>query len=196
MGRTNALLATFAIEGAATEVLLPLVYDELRQLASGHLVGERTDISLQATALVHEAYLRLVAANPFDRDTQWDNRPHFFAAASEAMRRILVDHARKKLRLKREGNRNRLDLSQVDLEAPVPSDEVIAVHELLHGLEAIDPFAARLVKLRYFMGCTIPEAAEILGVSPRKVNQVWAYARAWMLAEIEANAELPATLPT
>jgi len=173
-------------DAEAAERLLPLVYGELRELAHRHMRREAPGHSLHTTALVHEAYLRLVGSNPTEREreSRWDGQRHFFAAASEAMRRILVEHARRKQRLKRGGTYQQRDLAHVEILAPIPSDDVIAVHETLERLETVDAQAARLVKLRYFLGFTIPEAAQQLDVSPRKANQLWAYARAWMLAEM------------
>jgi RNA polymerase sigma factor (TIGR02999 family) len=187
MTHLSQVLAQIELEGiTATDEMLPLVYDDLRRLAAEHLAHEKPGMSLQATALVHEAYLRLVGSNPTEREreSRWDGQRHFFAAASEAMRRILVEHARRKQRLKRGGTYQQRDLAHVEILAPIPSDDVIAVHETLERLEAVDAQAARLVKLRYFLGFTIPEAAQQLDVSPRKANQLWAYARAWMLAEM------------
>jgi RNA polymerase sigma factor (TIGR02999 family) len=171
------------IEGGdprAAEQLLPLVYDELRKLAAAHIAQEKPGQTLQATALVHEAYLRLVAKEP----RQWDSRRHFFAAAAEAMRRILVENARSKRSLKRGGARRRVELENVDLAASSPPDELIVVHEALDEFEQTDPTAARLVKLRYFLGLTIPQAAEVLGVSPRTADRLWGYARAWLFRKV------------
>ena len=164
------------------ELLLPLVYDELRRLAAAKLAHEKPGQTLQATALVHEAYLRLVDV---EKAQHWDSRGHFFAAAAEAMRRILVQKARSKSRLKRGGDLEWCDLPAGEIVAPATSEETLAVDEALGRLEAINPAAGELVKLRYFAGMTIPDAAEALGVSPRKANQLWAYARAWLLAELQ-----------
>ena len=163
---------------AAADRLLPLVYDELRSLAARKIHHERPDITLQATALVHEAYLRLVGS---ELRASWDSRAHFFGAAAEAMRRILVDAARHRSRLKRGGGAQREPLVDVEINAKLDPDEILEVHEALDRLEAVQPQAARLVKLRYFAGFTIPEAAGMLEVSPRKANQLWAYAKAWLL---------------
>jgi RNA polymerase sigma factor (TIGR02999 family) len=169
----------------AAEQLLPLVYDELRKLATQKMAQEKPGQTLQATALVHEAYIRLVDTEKAQR---WDSRGHFFAAAAEAMRRILVERARRKGRLKRGAELARHDLDEVDIEAPVQSEEILDVDEALAKLESANDTAARLVKLRYFGGLTIREAAEALGISSRKANQVWAYARAWLLAEMGESA--------
>jgi RNA polymerase sigma factor (TIGR02999 family) len=167
-------------DSAATQQLLPLVYDELRELAASRLAGEKPGQTLQATALVHEAYMRLVGGD----HCQWDNRGHFFAAAAEAMRRILVESARRKGRIKRGAGLVAQDLAQLQIAAPAKPDEVLAVDEALSKLESQNPVAAQLVKLRYFAGLTGRQAAEVLDVSSRKADQIWAYARAWLMAEI------------
>jgi RNA polymerase sigma factor (TIGR02999 family) len=165
----------------AAERLLPLVYDELRALAAHKMRKERPDATLQATALVHEAYLRLVGAG---RDSGWKNRSHFFAAAAESMRRILVEAARRKSRLKRGGDRAREPFSDIEINARLDPEDIVAIHEALDKLESAQAEAAQLVKLRYFAGFTINEAATLLDISPRKANQLWAYAKAWLLDEI------------
>ena len=164
----------------AAEQLLPLVYDELRTLAAGKMAEEKPGQTLQATALVHEAYLRLVDV---DRRQQWDGRRHFFAAAAEAMRRILVEQARRKGRLRHGGGLTR-DPGEPDVAALEPPPRLLAVDEALGKLAATSPQAAELVKLRYFAGLTNAQAAAVLGVSPRKANQIWAYARAWLQEEL------------
>lgn len=167
-------------QGASDE-LLPLVYEELRAMAARKMASERPDSTLQATALVHEAYVRLVGSG----DGQgWNHRGHFFAAAAEAMRRILVEIARGKSRLKRGGDLEREALFESAIAEPVKSDQVLAVNEAMEQLEKTNPQAAQLVTLRYFAGFTNADAAEALGVSPRKANQLWAYARVWLAAEI------------
>ncbi len=156
---------------------MPLVYEELRKLAAARLAREKPGQTLQATALVHEAYLRLVGganAKP------WNGRGHFFAAAAEAMRRILVENARRKRRLKHGGARRRVDLNEAVLSIDGPAEELLAVDEALERLALEEPQAAELVKLHYFAGLTIEEAAEVLGVSARKGYRIWAYARAWL----------------
>ncbi|HHK42452.1 MAG TPA: sigma-70 family RNA polymerase sigma factor [Planctomycetaceae bacterium] len=165
-------------DATAADRLLPLVYNELRTLAARRMHHERPDITLQTTALVHEAYLRLVGSAS---QAGWENRGHFFGAAAEAMRRILVDAARHRSRLKRGGGAPRQPLVDVEINAKLDPDEILAIHEALDRLESVQPQAAQLVKLRYFAGFTIPEAAEMLEVSPRKANQLWAYAKAWLL---------------
>jgi RNA polymerase sigma factor (TIGR02999 family) len=168
---------------SAAEHLLPLVYDELRRLAAARMAQESPDHTLQATALVHEAYIRLVDV---DQAQHWDSRGHFFAAAAEAMRRILVEKARHKSRLRHGGGARRENREPGDLVAPSTPEEILAVHEGLDALEATNAEAARLVKLRYFAGMTIPEAAAALAVSPRKADQLWSYARAWLLSELRS----------
>ena len=166
----------------AAAQLLPLVYGELRQLAASRMLDERPDHTLQATALVHEAYMRLVDGDEVDH---WNSRGHFFIAAAEAMRRILVEHARSKDRLKRGGQWKQRDMDLGELLSPVKRDEVLVVGAALDELEARKPQAAMLVKLRYFAGFTNAEAAKIVGISPRKANQIWTYARAFLQAETE-----------
>jgi RNA polymerase sigma factor (TIGR02999 family) len=159
--------------------LLPLVYDELRRLAAHKLAQERPGQTLQATALVHEAYLRLVGHNP---DQHWDHRGHFFAAAAEAMRRILVERARGKRRRKHGGGLLNQDSNLDDLAGPETRDplEVLAVHEALDQLAAKAPRKAELVKLRYFLGCTMGEAAQVLGIAQSTAEEDWTYSKAWL----------------
>jgi RNA polymerase sigma factor (TIGR02999 family) len=168
----------------AAEQLLPLVYDELRRLAAEKLAREKPGQTLQATALVHEAYLRLVDV---EKARHWKSRGLFFAAAAEAMRRVLVDHARRKRSRKRGGDRARVELDEVSLAAAEDSVEVLAVEEALAGLAAANAQAAELVKLRYFAGLSIPEAAEVLNMSPRSADRLWAYARAWLRRAIAGS---------
>jgi RNA polymerase sigma factor (TIGR02999 family) len=165
----------------AADELLPLVYDELRKLAAAKLVRENPGQTLQATALVHEAYVRLVDV---ENARHWDSRGHFFAAAAEAMRRILVDQARRKQSRRAGGDRQRHDIDHVQVAAPEPSLDVIAIHEALIRFETTDPEKALLVKLRYFSGLTIPEAAAVLGISTTTADRHWSYARAWLHAEL------------
>jgi RNA polymerase sigma factor (TIGR02999 family) len=162
----------------AAEQLLPLVYDELRKLAAAKLAQEKPGQTLQATALVQEAYLRFVDV---DKAQQWNSRGHFFAAAAEAMRRILVDNSRRKHSSKHGGGRQRFELDDFVGATSERSDELLAIDEALASLAAADPQAEKLVKLRYFAGLTIPQAAEVLGVSARSADYLWAYARAWLL---------------
>jgi RNA polymerase sigma factor (TIGR02999 family) len=161
----------------AAEQLLPLVYDELRKLAAWQLAQEQPGQTLQATALVHDAYVRLVDV---EKVQQWNSRGHFFAAAAEAMRRILVENVRRKSGPKRGGGRQRVDLEEAISLAEPPSDDVLAIDEALTRLEEIDPTAAKLVKLRYFAGLTMRQAAEALGISPRDAERNWTYARTWL----------------
>ena len=174
-----------AIEEGAPEAgdrLLPLVYDELRKLAAARLAREQPGQTLEATALVHEAYLRLVDG---DVGVAWNGRGHFFAAAAEAMRRILVENARRKRRIKHGGALHRVDLDQAVLSIDGPAEELLAVDEALENLAVEQPQAAQLVKLHYFAGLTIENAAEVLGISPRKGYRIWAYARAWLFRALE-----------
>jgi RNA polymerase sigma factor (TIGR02999 family) len=177
---TRILLAIEQGDAQAADRLLPLVYDELRKLAAQKLAHEKPGHTLQATALVHEAYLRLVGP---DSDPKWEARNHFFAAAAEAMRRILVESARRKASLKRGGGLAR-EFEEQDIASPDRPEALLAVDEALERLAAASSQAAELVKLRFFAGCTSAEAASLLGISPRKANQVWAYARAWLREEL------------
>src|SRR5262245_21999255 len=162
----------------AAEQLLPLVYDELRKLAAQKLSHEKAGQTLDATGLVHDAYLRLVG------DQNFENRRHFFAAAAEAMRRILVENARRKRREIHGGRMNRLPLDSLDVAALPTDDDIVALDEALEKLALADPDAARLVQLRYFAGLTIPQAADLLNMSPRSADRLWAYARAFLHTEI------------
>ena len=161
--------------------LLPLVYDELRKLAAQKLAHEKPGHSFQATALVHEAYLRLVEGK---RDQEWSGRGHFFAAAAEAMRRILVERARRHSRLKHGGDRERVDLDSDCLVSNAASDQILALDEALARLAEIEPAKAELVKLRYFAGLTMPEAACVLEVSLATAERYWTFAKAWLYAEL------------
>jgi RNA polymerase sigma factor (TIGR02999 family) len=165
----------------AANELLPLVYEELRKLAAQKMAHESPGQTLQATALVHEAWLRLGG----DDQPAWDNRGHFFAAAAEAMRRILVENARRKKRLKRGGQLERVDLETVDLPSPMPDDELLAMDEALDRLGEADPRAAELVKLCFFVGLTQEQAAKHLEISISTVERTWAFARAWLFREIQ-----------
>jgi RNA polymerase sigma factor (TIGR02999 family) len=167
--------------------LLPLVYDELRKLAAAKFGQEKAGQTLQPTALVHEAYLRLVGA---EQAQHWNSRGHFFAAAAEAMRRILVERARKRGRLKRGGDRQRLDLDALQLAVPEVADELLALDEALADLALKHPDKAELVKLRYFAGLTVAEAAQALGISTSTADRHWTYARAWLYRRIVGDAEL------
>jgi RNA polymerase sigma factor (TIGR02999 family) len=168
----------------AADQLLPLVYDELRQLAAQRLSQEKPGQTLQATALVHEAYLRLVGARAARR---WDSRGHFFAAAAEAMRRILLNRARDKRRAKRGGERRRVDLDQIEVALDSSDEQLVALDDALTQLAAEDPDAARLVSLRFFAGLTLKDAAASLGLAPRTAERQWAYARAWLYARLRQD---------
>jgi RNA polymerase sigma factor (TIGR02999 family) len=184
-------------DSSAAEELLPLVYDELRKLAAAKLALENPGQTLQATALVHEAFLRLVAkpgvrsqeSGVRERESPtFDNRGHFFAAAAEAMRRILVESARSKKRHKRGGDLPRRELDQVEVVAPEIHEDLVALDGALDRLKAVDPQAVELVHLRYFAGLSVADAAEMLGISPRTADRVWAFARAWLHREIAGQA--------
>ncbi len=168
----------------AADQLLPLVYAELRRLATLKLACEKTGLTLQPTDLVHEAYLRLVGA---DAGSEWDDRGHFFAAAAEAMRRILVENARRKKSLKRGGGRQRQPLEDVHLATSDADDDLLAIDEALAKFAEKDKVKADLVKLRYFAGCTIDQAARSLGISTATAERYWSYARAWLHQEIRRS---------
>ncbi|MCI0460852.1 MAG: ECF-type sigma factor [Gemmataceae bacterium] len=178
---TRILSAIEQGDPSAAEQLLPLVYDELRQLAAQKLSQEKPGQTLQATALVHEAYLRLVDV---ERAQTWNSRGHFFAAAAEAMRRILIEQARRKHRARHGGDRRRLDLDEALSMVEEPGNDLLALDEALGRLEGDDPTAAQLVKLRYFAGLTMAEAAEALGLSLRSTERNWTYARTWLHREL------------
>ncbi|MBI3407194.1 MAG: sigma-70 family RNA polymerase sigma factor [Planctomycetes bacterium] len=188
---TRILSAIEQGDSGAAEQLLPLVYQELRRLAAQCLEREAPGQTLQPTALVHEAYVRLVDVAKVQ---DWNSRGHFFAAAAEAMRRILVENARRKSSLKRGGARKRQELDAENLIAPEPPDELLALDEALSQLAMTDANAAELVKLRYFAGLTVKQAAEILDMSPRSADFLWSFARAWLLRKIEGNE--PGTTPS
>ncbi len=166
----------------AAEKLLPLTYEELRRIAGRMMAGERAGHTLQPTALIHEAYLRL--AGPEGEQPDWECRAHFFTAAAEAMRWILIDHARRKLAMKRGGDQVRTTLDEAEFETEHPPEELIAVDEAVKKLEAENPKAAEVVKLRYFAGMTVPEAATVLGISPRTIDRTWQGAKAWLFREL------------
>ncbi|MFO0967575.1 MAG: ECF-type sigma factor [Gemmataceae bacterium] len=175
---TRILSAIEHGDPSAAAQLLPLIYDELRKLAAERMAQEKPGQTLEATALVHEVYLRLVDA---ERAQHWNSRGHFFGAAAEAMRRILVDNARRKQSKKRGGAHVRVDLDHLAAATFERLDDVLDIDQALVGLAEADPQAAELVKLRYFAGLTIPQAASALGISPRSADFLWAYARAWLL---------------
>jgi len=184
---TQILMAVEQGKDRAAEQLLPLVYEELRRLAAWRLSNEKPGQTLQATALGHEAYLRLVGKE----DPGWQGRRHFFGAAAEAMRRILVESARRKMRLKRGGQFERVDLEAVEIPAPMTDDDLLALSEALDRLAEEDPRAAELVKLLFFVGLTQEQAARELGVSLSTVERNWAFARAWLFREVRKPEKSP-----
>jgi RNA polymerase sigma factor (TIGR02999 family) len=183
---TQLLNAMDQGDAHAAAHLLALVYDELRRLAAARLAAEPSGNTLQPTALVHEAYLRLVGTPGGD---QWDHRGHFFAAAAEAMRRILIDNARHKATARRGGAMKHQELDPDAAAIPEPREDLLALDEALDRLEAVDPLKASLVKLRYFAGLSLAEAANALSLSERTAGRHWAYARAWLRRAVEASEE-------
>src|SRR5262245_15876436 len=181
---TRILSAIERGDPKAAEQLLPLVYDELRRLAAQRMAQEVPGQTLEATGLVHEAYLRLVDT---ERAQHWNSRGHFFAAAAEAMRRILVERARHKRSLKAGGGRRRQDLAEIELAVAEPNVDLLALNEVLEKLEKHDPRKAEVVKLRFFAGLTIEQAAGVLGISTSTADNDWAYARCWLRVEMEAR---------
>jgi RNA polymerase sigma factor (TIGR02999 family) len=178
---TRLLTAIEQGDAKATDDLLPLVYQELRRLAAHKMASEPAGHTLQATALVHEAWLKLV-----DSPAQsWQNRAHFFGAAAQAMRRILIDRARNKRRQRRGAGVDHVDADNIEIAGPAPDDQLLALNEALDRFAMLEPQQAELVKLRYFVGLTIEEAAEILGISQATAKRWWAYARAWLFHEIQ-----------
>ncbi len=182
---TQVLSAIEAGDAHAVDQLFPLVYDALRELAAARLAHEAPGQTLQATALVHEAYLKLVET----KAQQWNSRGHFFAAAAEAMRRILVDRARKKRSVKHGGGQVRQPLDEANVMAPEVGDDLVALDEALECLAARDAEAAEVVKLRFFAGLTLAEAAAALGISPRTADRAWTYARVFLLAALKKSEE-------
>jgi RNA polymerase sigma factor (TIGR02999 family) len=168
----------------AADELLPLVYEELRKLAAARMAQENPGHTLQPTALVHEAWLRLVG----DENVRWDGRAHFFGAAAEAMRRILIDRARRRNARRHGGDQQRVDFPAVEIAAPDDDDQILAVNEALEKLAAQDKLKAELVKLRYFAGLTIEEAAQVLRISEPTAKRYWTFAKAWLHREIETSA--------
>ena len=178
-------------DSSAADQLLPLVYSELRKLAAVRLANESPGQTLEATALVHDAYLRIVGGG---EERRWDGRGHFFAAAAEAMRRILVENARRKSRRKHGGGMKRQRVEDAQIVASEVHEDLISLDTALEKLEAVDPKAVRLVHLRYFAGCTNAEAAEMMGISARTADRLWAFARAWLHQEITGQS--PENRPT
>jgi RNA polymerase sigma factor (TIGR02999 family) len=183
---TRVLSAIEQGDPQAAAQLLPLVYDELRRLAAQRLAQEKPGQTLEATALVHEAYLRLVDT---EKALQWNSRGHFFAAAAEAMRRILVEKARRKKRIKHGGSHRKVHLDEACLVAPDVTEDLEALNEALNRFEAVDPLATRLVKLRFFAGLSMPQAAEALGVPLRTAERNWTYARTWLHRALAPEGE-------
>jgi RNA polymerase sigma factor (TIGR02999 family) len=183
---TRLIDAAAAGDPHAAADLLPLVYDELRKLAAARLADEKPGHTLQPTALVHEAYVRLVGG---DQAQTWNSRGHFFAAAAEAMRRILIESARRKRSGKHGGGLARQALDVIDQAAPETPEELLALDEALDRLAEADPPAAELVRLRFFAGLPLPEVAAILGISPRTADRTWAYARAWLLQQVRGGGD-------
>lgn len=173
----------------ATQELFPLVYDELKALARKRVAREKTGHSLNATALVHEAYVRLVGS---DGGPHWHNRGHFFAAAAEAMRRILVENARRKARLKHGGEYQRIELTNVDVEMRAPPEMVLAIDDVLERFAQEDPVSSELVKLRYFAGLSVEESGHALSLSRADAYRHWKFARAWLQCELSDSSEAPA----
>jgi len=182
---TRTLSAIERGDPQAASQLLPLVYDELRHLAAHNLAREAPGQTLDATALVHEAYLRLVGHGA---EHHWDSRRHFFAAAAESMRRILIENARRKRRPKHGGGRQRVELDQIHLADQTPPDDLLALDEALSKFAAEEPAKAELVKLRYFAGRSLDEAAELLGISRATAKRWWAFARAWLFCELTGES--------
>jgi RNA polymerase sigma factor (TIGR02999 family) len=185
---TQILSAIEQGQQQASQLLLPLVYEELRKLAAQKLAQEKPVQTLQATALVHEAYLRLVNV---EAAQQWNSRGHFFRAAAEAMRRILIDRARDKKRLKRGGNRRKLDLNAIEIAANTPDDDLLALNDALEKLARDYPECAELVKLRFFAGMSQGEAATALGIPRRTADRHWAFARAWLYQQLRQDDSPP-----
>jgi len=179
---TRLLYSIESGNAKAADELLPLVYEELRKRAAAKMALEKPNQTLQPTALVHEAWLRLTG----NENVKWNGRAHFFGAAAEAMRRILVDNARRKRAAIHGGNRQRLNVEDIEIAAPEKETELLAINESLEKLAAVDKQKAELVKLRYFVGLTIDESAAILGVSVPTANRWWTYARAWLYQEIQS----------
>lgn len=180
---TQILTAIERGDGKASEELLPLVYNELRRMAAHKMLGERPGHTLQPTALVHEAWLQLVDAP----NQSWQNRAHFFGAAAEAMRRILIARARRKGRQRRGSGAVHVDVDELEIASPGPDDQLLALNDALDRFAKLEPQQAELVKLRYFVGLKIPEAAGILGISEATAKRWWAYSRAWLFQEIQSG---------
>jgi RNA polymerase sigma factor (TIGR02999 family) len=181
---TQILDAAGAGDAQAAEKLLPLVYDELRRLAAAKMAREAPGQTLQPTALVHEAWLRLIGGQP----QTWQNRAHFFGAAAEAMRRILIDVARRKSQVRHGGEQRRVELQEADIALPDDRERLLQVHEVLDQLAAVDPLKADVVKFRFFVGLSNAEIADLLNLSERTVERAWSFAKAWLFAEIKGRS--------
>ena len=181
---TRILQSMESGDAKAAEELLPLVYSELRKLAATKMANESPNQTLQPTALVHEAWLRLTG----NENVKWNGRAHFFGAAAEAMRRILIDNARRKQALRHGGNKQRVDIEDVEIAAPMKDDELLAINAALEEFAKVDQQKAELVKLRYFVGLKIEESADILGISAPTARRWWNYARAWLYQKIQSDA--------
>lgn len=181
---TRILTAIEQGDPRATDELLPLVYQELRRLAAHKMASEPAGHTLQATALVHEAWLKLVDSPA----KSWQNRAHFFGAAAEAMRRILIDRARRKRRQRRGSGAEHVDADNIEIAGPMPDDQLLALNDALDRFAALEPQQAELVKLRYFVGLKIGDAADVLGISEATAKRWWVYAKAWLFTEISASA--------
>lgn len=188
MSEVTQILTAIERGESRAEELLPLVYDELRRAAAAQLAQERPGQTLQATALVHEAWLRLAGSEP----RGWEGRRHFFRAAAQAMRRILVENARRKRRIKHGGHLQRVDLAEVDLPNPIPDDELLALDDALNKLAQVNPEGAELVQLCFFAGLTQAEAGQQLGFSRPTAERLWAFVRAWLFQEIKRELNPPA----
>jgi RNA polymerase sigma factor (TIGR02999 family) len=187
MGDITQLMGNMSGNGQqAADELLPLVYEELRRLATARMADESDTSILQPTALVHEAWLRLAGSG----ETNWKSRSHFFAAAAEAMRRILIERARRKHSLKRGANARRIDLDRVDMAVGVDETVLLMINDALEKLAAEDPSAAELVKLRFFVGMDYTQAANVLGISERSAKRCWSFARTWLFRELSLQAGL------
>ncbi len=182
---THLLSSLAAGDRQASEQLLPVVYDQLRRAAQQRMAQERTSHTLSATALVHEAYMRLVG----DDDPKWDGRAHFYAAAAEAMRRILIEHARSRNRVKRGGDRQRIPLNVLDLAADQDPEQIMSLDAAIERLANEDPRLAEIVRLRFYAGLSVEQTAAALAISDRTVKRDWAFARAWLHRELESEAE-------
>jgi RNA polymerase sigma factor (TIGR02999 family) len=192
---TQILTAIERGEPRAAEELLPLVYDELRRLAAQQLAQEKPGQTLQATALVHEAWLRLVGPAPGDAEPRWNDRRHFFRAAAEAMRRIIIDNARRKGAARHGGGWERVNIDEIQVATQMPSEQLLVVDETLERFARLYPQAAELVRLRFYTGVSQQQAAELLGVARRTADRLWSFARAWLFTELRSGAQGQVAVP-